>query len=459
MMKLSTFPRRLSTCLAALPLACGGGSQLDFGRAAPEDVVETHTVEQDERLLPFHGQFVGTFDPGMSIFPIQRKNEITGVPDFLRNARVLHDFVDRDQFFYQAYRTGDISGSLYSRISEGIDSTTLLGEWTDDVLVSVVVGENAIGKRLVLVDRDGDGDFAGERELEFAPDTLRRGETEIPIESALTTIDFGFVENAQLLRGSVEARFFYEVDTSPEQLSWDVPSYRRGEWIVRGEPYSVALGTAPVLRPGKYTFLYIDVDRDGRFDTAPDGLEAYSTDEAFNLAGYSWKVADLAADGSRLRLRRVDVAIPPRTALREGEEALGFTVESLSGDTVSLDDFGGEHVLLNFGWTGCAFSLAELPFLRQAHEQFEDRGFRILSLVEAQNEASLQEYVAQHSLPWPHAYENRTDDVARLYRVMGTPTNYLIGPDGVILATGEALRGAKLIATLEKLLGRADPVS
>lgn len=434
--------------------SCVGGPQQNVDNAESDELVELRMVEADARLPPRPGQFVGTFDPDRAIFPIRRKSGVSGVPDSLTGARVLHDFVDRDQFFYQSYHVGDVSESLYQRISEGIDSTTLLSQWVDDVLISAVVGESPRGDRIVLVDTDGNGDFTGEPELEFVEDTLRLGTgVDIPIHSSLATIHFEYVEDGRLQRGTVDARFFYEGGSPPEQLAWDVPSYRIGTWTVRGEEYGIALGSAPVLRPGKYTFLYIDVDHDGSFDPSPEGLEAYSTDEPFSLGGYSWSIADLPANGSMVAFERMDVAVPPRTALREGEEALPVVAETLSGDSVTLSELRGQHVLLNFGWTGCAFSLAELPFLRDAYESFRNHGLVILSLVEAEDDAALREYVDRHELPWPHAHQNRTDEIARRYRVMGTPTNYLIGPDGFILATGKSLRGDSLIVTLDKLLG------
>jgi hypothetical protein len=428
-----------------------------------EMIVELVRMGLDER---FGGMaYIGSFDPSRNIFPVVKKGvydrmgrrvpTLRGIPDSLSDVRVLHDFVDREQFFYQAYRSAEISRGLWNQINEGIDTTQLAGHWVDGVIISVLVGSNAAGERVVILDRNNDGDFTDEPVLSFSPDSLRLpGRQFRPITSAQSSVEFSYVEGGVEKRRTARIRFFYEEGASATQLEWQPLDYTVGTWRFRGQELTVALDPRPVLRPGKYTFLYIDVNGDGNLDPNPTGVEAYSTDEPFHIAGASWHVAEMAADGSFIRLRPADVAVAPRSALRVGHAALPFTATTLDGAPVSLEDLRGRHVLLNFSWTGCGFSLAELPYLRAARAAYGVDALAMITMVEAASPAEARRYVESHDLKWPHVHQGRSDEVGRLYRVTGTPTNYLIGPDGTILARGAALRGDSLQVTLENHVPR-----
>jgi hypothetical protein len=405
----------------------------------------------------------GTFDPRRKIFPVVKKGvydqrgrraaQLKGIPDSLQDVRVLHDFVDREQFFYQAYKAGDISPSLWSELAAGIDTTALVPHWVDGVVISVLTGSTRDGRRVVLVDRDNDGDFSGEEPLEFRRDTLRLpGDGRRPIMSAETAVRITYVDVGTEHQRVARLRFFYDDEANPETLVWQPVDYLAGTLTLRGETFSAALYPYPVLRPGKFTFLYVDVDGDGRFDPDPAGVEAYSTDEPFNLGGITWGIQRLAADGSEISLAPADTTVEPRSALGVGGRGLPFTARTLDGEPVSVDDPPGRYVLLNFAWDGCVFSFAELPYLKAAWTEHGSGALDLLSIVEAAGETALRTYVESHELKWPHINQGRSDEIGRLYRVTGSPTNYLIGPDGVILATGNALRGDSLRITLEKYL-------
>lgn len=413
------------------------------------EVIEFSWTPLDERLQSYIP--TGTFNPSRQIIPIERRRPITGLPDTLKDVQVLHDFVDRDQFFYQAFRAGDITDELWSRISEGIDTTQLTSEWLDGVIISVLLGTDSDGQRVVILDRDNDGDFIGEPPLLFEPDSLP-GTGEI-IMSSEAPLRFTYVEAGAAREREARVRLFYEADAPPREIGWQPLEYRSASWTLRGQTVPIALAPYPVLRSGKYTFLYMDLNNDGRFDPDPTGVEAYSTDEPFNVAGSVWRIDHLSADGALLNLESVDAPLPPRTALTEGASALPFSATALTGSRVSLESLRGKYVLLNFGWTGCPYSLAELPFLREAHAAFGGKGLVIVSVVEAEGEAQLRHYVREHELNWAHINQGRSGDIGRTYRVVGTPTNYLIGPDGAIVATGLALRGDSLHSTLGRHLG------
>ncbi len=440
----------LFALLSLLQLTACAAARVSAPELPAASRMEFTLVPVDQRLQTFPN---GTFDPNRAIFPIVKQAPMHGIPDTLRNVRVLHDFVDSNQYFYQSYRAGHISEALYGRISAHIDSTALTAEWVDGITISVLVAENAAGERVVVVDRDNDGDFRGEPALRFLSDTLRLGEERVPVKTATTRVSFEYFEDRQVKRRTAPILLVYPEGAEPEALSWQIAEYPVGTWTVRGETFTVALGAEAVFRPGRYKFFYVDVAGDGRFDPDPEGLEAYSVAEPFNIGGIGWRIAKLAADGSQAELARVDSTVLPRTALREGNPAIDYVAQTLTGERVSLADLRGRYVLLNFAATWCPYSRAEAPFLQAAQAEYAGERFAILTLVEPDTHTSVRRYVEEHGLSWAHVVQSREEEIARKYRVLGFPTNYLVNPEGIIVARGQALRGDSLNATLRRHLG------
>jgi thiol-disulfide isomerase/thioredoxin len=66
----------------------------------------------------------------------------------------------------------------------------------------------------------------------------------------------------------------------------------------------------------------------------------------------------------------------------EGKAAPGFTLTSLDGKKVSLADYKGRPVLVNFWATWCAPCKLEMPWFEQFRQQYKGQGFEILGIAE-----------------------------------------------------------------------------
>jgi peroxiredoxin len=146
------------------------------------------------------------------------------------------------------------------------------------------------------------------------------------------------------------------------------------------------------------------------------------------------------------RMNRLD-PFPP------GREAPNFTQPMPDGTLVSLSDFRGKYVLIDFWASWCGPCRKENPYLVKAYEKYKDKNFTILgvSLDTKENRMAWLDAIEKDKLEWTQVSDLRKEnDAAKLYQVVGIPQNYLIGPDGKVVA--KTLRGQHLLKKLAEIL-------
>ncbi|WP_190242611.1 TlpA disulfide reductase family protein [Hymenobacter lapidiphilus] len=137
-----------------------------------------------------------------------------------------------------------------------------------------------------------------------------------------------------------------------------------------------------------------------------------------------------------------------------GAPAPDFTLPTPEGKPVSLADYRGKFVLVDFWASWCAPCRQENPNVAKAYNEYKNRNFDILgiSLDLEKDRPKWLKALADDQLTWTQVWDLRgfEGDVARRYNVRGIPQNFLIDPSGKIVAVN--LRGPELAATLARLL-------
>ena len=135
-----------------------------------------------------------------------------------------------------------------------------------------------------------------------------------------------------------------------------------------------------------------------------------------------------------------------------GAVAPNFTQNDVNGKPVSLTDYKGKYVLVEFWASWCAPCRAESPNLLKQYAAFKDKGFEILGVSVDSDKAKWMEAIKKDGLTWTQVSDLKgwESDARKVYGISGVPANFLVSPDGKIL--GAHLTGEKLNKKLAELL-------
>ena len=117
-----------------------------------------------------------------------------------------------------------------------------------------------------------------------------------------------------------------------------------------------------------------------------------------------------------------------------GVKAPEFTLPDANGKEVSLSDFKGKIVLIDFWSPMCVYCRLENPHVVELYKEYKGKGFEIVGInVEGSEDLDIWELVIEEDkLEWAQLLDNV--GVADVYKVNNTPYNVLVDADGVIIA-------------------------
>lgn len=129
-----------------------------------------------------------------------------------------------------------------------------------------------------------------------------------------------------------------------------------------------------------------------------------------------------------------------------GSVAHVFSKKDINGEPLSLADFKGKYVLVDFWASWCVPCRKGNPHLKSLYAKYKDKGFEIIGISDDdRNEAAWKKAVAQDGIGiWKHvlrgldmqkrmANQPNPDDISDYYGIHSLPTKILIDPNGMII--------------------------
>lgn len=138
--------------------------------------------------------------------------------------------------------------------------------------------------------------------------------------------------------------------------------------------------------------------------------------------------------------------------LGTGAEAPDFTAATIDGKELSLSDYRGNVVLLEFWATWCGPCLPEIPHLKNLHSTYSGQDFKIIGISLDRESTKLEAFIREENMGWSQIHQAKRwqDEIPRLYNVYMIPRSFLIDRDGTILT--KDLKGEALEKKIAKLM-------
>ncbi len=201
--------------------------------------------------------------------------------------------------------------------------------------------------------------------------------------------------------------------------------------------------------------LLIDLNRDDSLKLSTT-TEVFKLYDVFEVGGTRYEVAHVDPYGQSLRLVETEEA--PTNYYVKGSKDGGTSaqaaaltpageldasfwaleLQTLSGETIAMEDFKGQHLLLNFWGEWCAPCIEEIPELVAMHEAFPSDRLQMVSLLNTFDRPLAEQIIEERQMQWPQV--EMDEALKERFKIVGWPTNLLVLPDGAFMQTGQISR-------------------
>jgi peroxiredoxin len=113
------------------------------------------------------------------------------------------------------------------------------------------------------------------------------------------------------------------------------------------------------------------------------------------------------------------------------EPAPAFSLPDRTGRTVSLDEFKGQVVLINFWASWCGPCRQEMPLLEELHQRYASLGFTLLGINVEEDSALADNFLQSMPVNFPILFD-QTNSVSKAYDVIAMPTTVILDREGLV---------------------------
>lgn len=119
-----------------------------------------------------------------------------------------------------------------------------------------------------------------------------------------------------------------------------------------------------------------------------------------------------------------------------GKPVPDFSATDLDGKPISLEQYRGKIVLLDFRATWSGPCLEDTPNVKKVYDAYKDKGFDIIGISLDNDEKMLRDHLKKHEIPWRQVYSGKRWDspIPQQYGIRNLPSGWLIDKDGTLIS-------------------------
>ncbi|WP_228116276.1 TlpA disulfide reductase family protein [Fictibacillus phosphorivorans] len=132
--------------------------------------------------------------------------------------------------------------------------------------------------------------------------------------------------------------------------------------------------------------------------------------------------------------QQTEVKEEENTGLKRGSKAPTFSLRTLDGKQVDLNDYRGKKVIINFWATWCPPCRDEMPEMEKFYNEYRNKDIEILAVnleYSETNTEKVRKFVQEYKLSFPIPLDEK-NTIGKQFRAVSIPTSYFIDEKGVI---------------------------
>ncbi len=386
---------------------------------------------------PFAPSFIGVhwIDSTQSNSWAKTDQSLVGIPASWSQVKKGTVWLDAHQLAYQNFKMGKLSEDSLNQLQAAwcwSPNEERLSPNPIRCTIHVLTGIDQSGRRLALIDSNNNLDFSDEQPIDLSI-----------YDQQLSVANTRLVEYDSYRNGQViKARVNMAVKPSADGITCNFPFYALATFTNGLKKDSIAVVSArftnPVFRPSSIVNLSDSAFlKSIAFKNTRTILARLMSNEGeyITIQGVNYQYVGLDVSTQCICLKKVDQE-DSLYSTQKGYRAPAFrATEFTTGKTISLADYRGKYVLLDFWGTWCKPCLAEMPNLKQAYSQSSRDLIEFIGIVSHDTPKELKTYLEREDIHWPQIQSDQANHLVETYKILTYPTTILIDPEGKVLLT------------------------
>jgi peroxiredoxin len=120
--------------------------------------------------------------------------------------------------------------------------------------------------------------------------------------------------------------------------------------------------------------------------------------------------------------------------LQAGDPAPDFQFQNAGGQAISLSDFRGKPVMLNFWATWCGYCKIEMPYIQQVYDEWQEKGLVLLAIDLVEDADVVAEFIQEQGIPFPVLLDREGKVTIQYFKGMDAsiPRTFFIDKNGIL---------------------------
>ncbi len=357
--------------------------------------------------------------------------KLKGIPTDWKETRIGYIETDRYQFEYQRFHAGEITLDSFEWLQKTWDwtpDTTRLSKVPMKCRIGLAAGKDADGQIWMVVDRNNNGDLSDDSP--FIPihfDDYMKDRNE--------ALKHAFPVTYEKLQGGkiTETRILLLLfcDVMDGWYIFSFPQYATTR--LDGQLIGIHGGGA-YLGYQRTAIAWMN-DNNGEAKEKIDWRETIGMNEYLQMDTVCYKNLGVDPNRNVLLLQRMEETAGKLSSTQEWFRAIDLAgTDYKTKAEISLEGYRGKYVFLEFWSQTCGGCLREMPNIKNLYERVNKDKVEFIGVISDSSVRTIDKLIQKYGITWPQVFSDATNPINKAYGIIGSPTTFLINPDGIIIA-------------------------